>query len=260
MQAVAGTFVRGGNWRLLASAGAPRCELRPCRLSMTRLASVHRGPLKKREAHHVGPQSVLASPLGGVRPGCPGQSRGQQREKPRGLLRLVAQKGPTETKRRRAWFKAQGLGTHQAALLAERSGGEPSSPFGDSEEGYLRAASGYVERQYAGNKAPLRPFYEAILAAGLAVGPQAKACPCQTFVPLFRNNVFAQIKPSTLSRIDVGLALGDPAKVKSAPARLLSTQGFAKKDRITHRMEVRRLSDVDDTLRAWLARAYQRDG
>ncbi len=177
-----------------------------------------------------------------------------------GWLTLAKQAGPTERGRLKAWFQAQGLGGSQAALLAERAGGEKSSPFENSEEGYLRAARGYVERQYAGKKAPLRPLYEAILAAGLAVGPEAKACPCQTFVPLFRNHVFAQVKPSTLSRIDVGLALGDPAKVKGAPARLLATQGFAKKDRITHRMEVTRLSDVDDTLRAWLARAYQRDG
>ncbi|MGO8971573.1 MAG: DUF5655 domain-containing protein [Myxococcaceae bacterium] len=174
-------------------------------------------------------------------------------------LRLVREKGPTEPKRRQAWFQAQGLGANQAALLAERSDGEKASAFGDTEEAYFRAAAGYVERQYAGKKAPLWPLYEALLAAGLAAGSEAKACPCQTFVPLFRNHVFAQIKPSTLCRIDLGLALGDPKQVKGAPRRLLSTQGYAKRDRITHRMEVARLSDVDATLKRWLALAYQRD-
>jgi hypothetical protein len=62
-----------------------------------------------------------------------------------------------------------------------------------------------------------------------------------------------------MSRIDVGLALGDPAQLKDADARLLDTGGFAKKDRITHRLEVTKPSDVDGTLKRWLKVAYQRD-
>ena len=34
-----------------------------------------------------------------------------------------------------------------------------------------------------------------------------KACPCKTMVPLYREHVFAQIKPTTNSRIDLGFAL-----------------------------------------------------
>jgi hypothetical protein len=78
-------------------------------------------------------------------------------------------------------------------------------------------------------------------------------------VPLFRNHVFAQIKPSTAKRIDLGLALGNPSKLK-APGRLLQTGGFAKKDRITHRLEIAHPSDVDGTVKQWLDVAYQRDG
>jgi len=174
-------------------------------------------------------------------------------------VRLVRANGPTEVKERRTWLKAQGLGHHQAALVAERSVGQKAMAFDDTEAGYLRAAEGYVAHQYAGNKAALRPLYDALLAAGLKAGPQAKACPCQTFVPLFRHHVFAQLKPSTASRIDVGLALGDPAQLKGGGSRLLVTGGFAKKDRITHRMAVTQPSDVDDTLKRWLAAAYDRD-
>ncbi len=175
-------------------------------------------------------------------------------------LRLVQAKGPKDVAQRRTWLKAQGLGTNQAALVAERSVGQKAMAFDDTEAGYLRAAEGYVERQYAGKKAALRPLYERLLAAGLAVGPEAKACPCQTFVPLFRHHVFAQLKPSTASRIDVGLALGDPAHVKGARTRLVDTGGFAKKDRITHRLEVTKPSDVDGMLKRWLTVAYERDG
>ncbi len=175
-------------------------------------------------------------------------------------VRLVQAKGPKEAAQRRTWLKVQGLGTNQAALVAERSVGQKAMSFDDTEAGYLRAAEEYVEGQYAGKKAALRPLYEALLAAGLAAGPEAKACPCKTIVPLFRNHVFAQLKPSTASRIDLGLALGDPKLVKGAGQRLLDTGGFAKKDRITHRIGVTKPSDVDGTVKRWLAVAYERDG
>jgi hypothetical protein len=174
-------------------------------------------------------------------------------------VRLVKAKGPKELKKRRDWLKAQGLGGSQASLVAERSSGVKTNGFATTAEGYLRAASTYVEQQYAGKKAHLRPLYELLLEAGLATGPEAKACPCQTVVPLFRNHVFAQMKPSALSRVDLGLALGDPKKLKGAPARLLDTGGFAKKDRLTHRMEVTKPEDVDETLKRWLKAAYERD-
>ncbi len=175
-------------------------------------------------------------------------------------LRLLEARGPKDATKRRDWLKDQGLGSTQASLVAERSCSKKANGFADTAEGYLASAQGYVERQYAGKKAALRPLYEAVLAMGLASGPDAKACPCQTVVPLFRNHVFAQIKPSSLSRIDLGLALGDPTQLTAAGPRLVDTGGFAKKDRITHRIELTRPSDVDGTVKRWLDVAYQRDG
>src|SRR4029077_20706229 len=101
---------------------------------------------------------------------------------------------------------------------------------GDSDV-YLQAAERYVAEMFAGKKEPLRPIYDALLKLGLSIGKEAKACPCQTIVPLYRNHVFAQIKPTTITRIDFGLALGN----LKTPKRLIDTGGFAKKDRITHR-------------------------
>ena len=82
-----------------------------------------------------------------------------------------------------------------------------------------------------------------------------KACPCQTIVPLYRKHVFAQIKPTTQTRIDLGFALGD----MKAPKRLIDTGGFARKDRITHRIEITSLQDIDDDVKHWLKVAYDRD-
>ena len=128
--------------------------------------------------------------------------------------------------------------------------------IGDPDQ-YLRAAEKYVEAMFAGKKEPLRPIYQALLKLGLAVGKEAKACPCQTIVPLYRKHVFAQIKPTTQTRIDFGLALGD---TKKTPKRLIDTGGYAKKDRITHRFEITSLKDIDDEVKRWLKVAYDRDG
>jgi len=170
-------------------------------------------------------------------------------------LRLIKKEGPPTEKERRDWLKTKyGLGTNSAWWLAERSFGK-GEEIGDPDQ-YLRAAEKYVEAMFAGKKEPLRPIYQALLKLGLAVGKEAKACPCQTIVPLYRKHVFAQIKPTTQTRIDFGLALGD---TKKTPKRLIDTGGYAKKDRITHRFEITSLKDIDDEVKGWLKVAYDRD-
>lgn len=169
-------------------------------------------------------------------------------------LRLIKKSGPNDEKARCEWLKAEyGLGTNSAWWLAERAEGK-GTEVGDPDT-YLQVAEVYVENMFAGGKAHLRPIYDALLKLGLSVGKDAKACPCQTIVPLYRNHVFAQIKPTTRTRIDFGLALGDT----KAKGRLIDTGGFAKKDRITHRFEIASLKDIDDEVKRWLKIAYERD-
>ncbi len=79
----------------------------------------------------------------------------------------------------------------------------------------------------------------------------------QTNVPLYRNHVFAQIKATTNSRIDLGSALTH-YKGK-LPKRLIDTGGLAKKDCITHRIEITSAELIDDELRKWLRTAYELD-
>jgi len=169
-------------------------------------------------------------------------------------LKSIKKEGPPSEQERRDWLKTkQGLGTNTAWWLAARSVGK-GEELGDPDH-YLRAAEAYVEEMFSSKKEHLRPIYNALLKLGLAVGKDAKACPCQTIVPLYRNHVFAQIKPTTQTRIDFGLALGD----MKTPKRLIDTGGFAKKDRITHRFEITSLKDIDDEVKRWLKVAYDRD-
>jgi hypothetical protein len=168
-------------------------------------------------------------------------------------LRLIKEQGPATEKERRDWLKtAHGLGTNSAWWLAERSVGKGEED-GDPEL-YLRRAPEYVDAMFAGREA-LRPVYDELLKLGLSLGPDVKACPAKTIVPLYRNHVFAQIKPATKTRIDLGFALRDTP----ASGRLIDTGGFARKDRITHRIPIAGLGDIDGEVRRWLQAAYEMD-
>src|SRR5437588_7710828 len=168
-------------------------------------------------------------------------------------IALVNKHGPATEKERREWLKRERhLGTNYAAWIAERAdgkGAEDSDP-----DAYLRAADRYVNGMFAGTRAPLRPIYNELLKVALSVAEDVKACPCKTIVPLYRKHVFAQIKPATNTRIDMGFCLRNV----EATGRLIDTGGQAKNDRITHRIPISSEVEVDDEVVGWLRTAYER--
>ncbi|HEX7696153.1 MAG TPA: DUF5655 domain-containing protein [Candidatus Acidoferrum sp.] len=122
-------------------------------------------------------------------------------------IALVKKEAPTDEKSRREWLKTKHkLGTNSAWWLAERAEGKGGDE--DTMEVYLKAAVRHVEEQYAGPKEKLRPIFDELLTLGKSLGSDVKACPCKTIVPLYRNHVFAQIKPTTKfpdrSRLRIG--------------------------------------------------------
>jgi hypothetical protein len=169
-------------------------------------------------------------------------------------IALTKKSGPATEKERREWLKQKHkFGTNYAAWIAGRAEGKNTEE--DSPEAYLKTAAEWVEAQYAGPRAALRPLYEQLLKLGFSLGKDVRACPCKTMVPFYRNHVFAQIKPSTSTRIDLGFALGN---VKT-PTRLIDTGGYEKKDRITRRIEIKSKDDIDDEVKRWLTKAYEMD-
>jgi hypothetical protein len=172
-------------------------------------------------------------------------------------ITVVKKSGPGDEKACRAWLKeVHGFGTNNAWWLAERAlAKDDKGIMEDDPESYLNAAEVYVEEMFGGAKAGLRPIYDALLALGLGLADDVKACPCKTIVPLYRNHVFAQIKPTTRTRIDFGFALKDTP----ATGRLIDTGGFQKKDRITHRIPIESVADIDDEVKRWLKTAYDMD-
>ena len=169
-------------------------------------------------------------------------------------IRLSNKSGPKDEKERVAWLKSKhGLGTNYAGWISERSFGrglESSDP-----NAYLAAAAQFVEDMFAGPKAALRPIYDALLELAFRLGKDIRVSPAKTIVPIYRNHVIAQIKPSTRTRVDFGLALGDTKPT----ARLKSTGGFDKGDRITHSIGLSSIADVDTEIGKWLTKAYSLD-
>lgn len=174
-------------------------------------------------------------------------------------VRHIKKAAPKTEAETRDWLKAEfELGTNTAAWLAERTfRGEALNE--DTPENYLKSAVGYVEAMFAGPKATLRPMFDALIALGRSLGKDVRICPCRTMVPMFRKYAFAQIKPSTRTRIDFGLALGPLIGKKKLPARLIDTGGFQKKDRITHRIPLTSPDEIDMEVRKWLQKAYELD-
>ena len=168
-------------------------------------------------------------------------------------IAFTRKSGPKSEVERREWLKKEhNLGTNYAWWIAERCegrGNEDTDP-----DLYLAMAPRYVEEMFAGKKAALRPIYDALLKLGLSLGRDVKACPCKTMVPLYRENVFAQLKPTTNTRIDLGLCLRDSAKL---PKRIIPTGGLEKGDRITHRIPIADITEIDDEVKRWMTTAYE---
>jgi hypothetical protein len=161
---------------------------------------------------------------------------------------VVKKSGPATEKERIAWLKdAHGITTNYALWIAKRVDGGGSAAAYDPDA--------MVEEMFAGKKAVLRPIYDRMLALAFGLGKDVRVSPCKTIVPFYRKHVFAQMKPTTATRVDVGFALKD----MKPSGELISTGGFEKGDRITHRIPVASLNEIDTEVRKWLKHAYEMD-
>lgn len=159
----------------------------------------------------------------------------------------------------RAWLKDEhGFGTNTGGWLANRALGR--STYDDSPATYRASAVKYVEDMYAGPKAGLRLLHDRLIALARSLGSDVQICPCTTMVPIYRNHVIAQIKPTTRTRIDFGLALRKSVEAgERIPERLAPTGGLENKDRITHCFALTAPDQIDAEVERWLRRAYAVD-
>ena len=147
-----------------------------------------------------------------------------------------------------------GIGSNSASWLADRSLGD-LHPWDSTEEGYLARCPELVDTQFAGGKAHLRPVGDALLDLCRACGADVGISPCETIIPAYRNHVFAQVAAPNRKFVRFSLAL----KGEKFTKRLVDTGGTAKKDRLTHRVDIATLDEIDDTVKKALMRAYAAD-
>jgi hypothetical protein len=163
-------------------------------------------------------------------------------------IRIVKKSGLITERERIAWLKqAHGITTNYALWIAKRADGAGSAADYDPDA--------MVEAMFAGKKAGLRPIYDRMLTLAFDLGKDVRVSPGKTIVPFYRKHVFAQVKPATATRIDVGFAFQD----RKPSGKLISTGGFEKRDRITHRIPVASLAEIDTDVKKWLKQAYEMD-
>src|SRR3954462_10440662 len=111
----------------------------------------------------------------------------------------------------------------------------------------------YVDAQYTGGKAALRPIFDAVRDAVLALGEDVVVEGRGTYVPFVRRRQFAAVAAATATRVDLGLRLPDPPA--SARLQRATAPGSA-----THRVQLSGVADVDDEVRDLLRAPYQQNG
>lgn len=118
-----------------------------------------------------------------------------------------------------------------------------------SDAGSIAETTDLVAAQYAGNKAELKPIYDALIEAAKRCGA-IEIAPKKAYVSLRRSKQFAIIQPSTRTRVDLGLNLtGEPAK-----GRLEKSGSFNAM--VSHRVRLETAADVDKDVKAWLKKAW----
>lgn len=144
-----------------------------------------------------------------------------------------------------AWLKAEHGMTHGYANLVAHT--TLKSDAGS------KAAAGddLVAEMFAGDKAALRPIYDALMARILAFGGDIEQAPKKGYMSLRRSAQFATLHPSTKTRFDVGLKLKGVA-----PAGRLEAAG-SWNAMVTHRVRLESADQVDEEVVGWLRAAYE---
>jgi len=105
--------------------------------------------------------------------------------------------------------------------------------------------------QYKG-KESLKPIYEMLVSEIKKLGDDIVITPKKASVSLIRKKQFALIKPATKTRIDLGLKL----KGIEVQGRLEASGPFGSM--CTHRIQLKRLSDVDEEVIEWISKSYDK--
>jgi hypothetical protein len=157
--------------------------------------------------------------------------------------RRIKAAGPVDEPALRAWLKQEHDVTgYPAMLLAWETFGYPDFLTATADE--------LVDAQYA-DRPDLRPIFDAVIAAVSALsGAEIQAR--KTYVSLVSpRRMFGLVQASTKKRVDLGLRLDDV----EPHGRLLLAKSLGS-DRVTRRLALESVEDLDDEVLDWIRRAY----
>jgi hypothetical protein len=158
----------------------------------------------------------------------------------------IRAEAPADEAALRSWLDQHGVtGYPQMLLVMEHFGWPDFLQKTDAE---------LINGQYA-DREHLRPVLDAILEAVLVRHPDAEVVGRKGYVPLHTpRRQFAVVKPTTKSRVDLGLRLDG----EEPHGRLLVAKGLAN-ETINVRIPLTSVDDVDDEVAAWIDQAWERN-
>lgn len=143
-----------------------------------------------------------------------------------------------------SWLKETHKVTHGYANLIAHS--TLKSDSGSK----IAAGDDLVGEMFAGDKAELRPIFDALMKQISKFGTDIEQSPKKGYLSLRRKTQFATLHPSTKTRFDVGIKLKGVA-----PAGRLEAAG-SWNAMVTHRVRIASVAEVDAELVGWLKDAY----
>ncbi|MDA3649470.1 DUF4287 domain-containing protein [Saccharopolyspora indica] len=163
-------------------------------------------------------------------------------------VRLVEAEGPDplDQKAVRGWLKEQhGVPQNSQWAIADAAA---------RAAGWERpTVEGYIDGQYEGAKAVLRPIFDRVRELAEALGDDVTAEGWSTYTPFVRSRQFAAIAAATKTRVDLGLRF---VEAPDSP-RLKPSKGPGQS---THKIGLTILDDVDEEVESLLRAAYEQNG
>jgi hypothetical protein len=161
---------------------------------------------------------------------------------------LAARSGKAKHGELVSWLKSEHGLTHGYANLVAHTA------FKSDAASQTAAGTDLVSAMFDGDKAVLRPIFDALLTAIRAFGSDIEETPKKGYLSLRRKTQFATLHPSTKTRFDVGVKLKNVA-----PSGRLEAAG-SWNAMVTHRVRLESADAVDKELIEWLRQSYQQAG
>ena len=152
---------------------------------------------------------------------------------------------PLNQKAVRNWLKDQGVLQNSQWAIADAAA---------RAAGWERpSVEGYIDSQFQGEKAALRPIFDALREIVEGLGEDVTAEGRGGYTPFVRKRQFIAVQASTKTRIDLGL------RFRQAPdSALLSTTSLPGQS--THKLGLSSVDEITDEVKDLIRLAYEQNG